>query len=116
MGGNLRYVRKGGELRLWANLLIRLFGGRCNQNKIVKILFMTLKINYVEVHFTYNKIYSVEMANSLGFEIYRYICVLYIYIFVQPPQFKPRHMFVAENISLSPAAVITLFTPIPGTH
>lgn len=43
-----------------------------------------------------------------------YMCS--IYIFVQPPQFKPRHMFVAENISLSPAAVITLFTPIPGTH
>lgn len=34
VGGNLRYVRKGGELRLWANLL-RLFWGKCNQNKIL---------------------------------------------------------------------------------
>lgn len=51
---------------------------------LLKILLMTLNINWVEEYFTYKKIYPFEMPNSLSFDKYVFIKTQwkkYIYIF-----------------------------------
>lgn len=117
----LKVYEKGWRIEVTANLLKLLVGGRVrNQNKTPdKDIIYEFNIHWVEVYLAYSKINPFEMVNSLSFDkciysyIHMYVCM---YMFVQPPQFKPRHMFVTETFPCSQVQSFTLFTPNPGNH
>lgn len=77
--------------------LVKAFGGKLKTKILLKMLFVTFKINCATVYFTYNKLYSFEVYSPLNFDQY-----VYLYI----AQFKPRLVFITEKVPLFPTAVI----------
>lgn len=60
-GGNLRYMRKIGWKIEVTSKLVKAFRGKRKTKFLLKMLFVTFKINCAGVYFTYNKLYPFEV-------------------------------------------------------